>query len=213
MTDEQIARAKELRAQGLSYRKIGRILGLTAWKIKYYLNPAVQERERAYHRAYHKAHREEELVYYRMYDAAHREQKQKYQRERYKAKRKEILERRAADRDRHRAYLKAHYRAHVAYYEEKRARRRAQMKGDSTKLTDRQKAEIREIYHRAKEDRNVRCYICGKKIPLGHRHVDHIVPLSKGGKHVPSNLAITCDECNLKKGAKTPEEIGMLIRR
>jgi len=102
----------------------------------------------------------------------------------------------------------------AAHLPEKRARnalRRALMVGVIAGATANQLAEITEIYRRAKEDPSVRCYLCGKRISLGHRHVDHITPLSKGGKHRPSNLAVACDVCNLKKHAKTPEEIGLLF--
>lgn len=71
--------------------------------------------------------------------------------------------------------------------------------------------EIKEIYRKAKEDPKVRCYLCGKLIPIGHRHVDHIVPLSKGGVHRPSNLAVACDNCNREKHTKMPEEVGILV--
>lgn len=72
-------------------------------------------------------------------------------------------------------------------------------------------AEIKEIYRRAKEDPKVRCYLCGKLIPIGYREVDHIVPLSKGGAHRPSNLAIACIGCNRSKHDKMPEDIGLLL--
>ena len=35
-------------------------------------------------------------------------------------------------------------------------------------------------------------------------HVDHYVPLSKGGLHVIENLVIACVTCNLEKSAKNP---------
>lgn len=72
-------------------------------------------------------------------------------------------------------------------------------------------AEIKEIYRRAKEDPRVRCYLCGRLIAKDHRHVDHIMPLSRSGAHRPSNLAVACDTCNLDKHDKMPEEIGVLI--
>lgn len=37
-------------------------------------------------------------------------------------------------------------------------------------------------------------------------HVDHIIPLSKGGPHELENLAIACPTCNLRKSAKMPEQ-------
>lgn len=50
-----------------------------------------------------------------------------------------------------------------------------------------------------------RCAYCEKKLKQDY-HVDHIVPISKGGSNNKRNLAISCVECNLKKGSKTPEE-------
>jgi len=72
-------------------------------------------------------------------------------------------------------------------------------------------AEIEEIYRQAKERKTLRCYLCNRLIPLGDRHVDHIFPASKGGPTRPSNLAVACSKCNLKKSAKLPEEIGLLL--
>jgi 5-methylcytosine-specific restriction endonuclease McrA len=62
------------------------------------------------------------------------------------------------------------------------------------------------VYRRARLDQGVVCYLCGEKIPLGSRHVDHIIPLSRGGSHAAENLAIACARCNTSKGAKTPTE-------
>lgn len=50
---------------------------------------------------------------------------------------------------------------------------------------------------------NYTCQICGKYMPDGiGLHIDHIVPISKGGKTVPSNLQVLCSKCNGRKGAK-----------
>jgi len=46
------------------------------------------------------------------------------------------------------------------------------------------------------------CYICNKDIPLKRRTADHIIPLSKGGKHSAHNLKMACRKCNSAKGAK-----------
>lgn len=48
------------------------------------------------------------------------------------------------------------------------------------------------------------CYLCG--VELKDYHVEHRMPLSRGGKHVPWNLALACPSCNLSKGAKVPWE-------
>lgn len=49
------------------------------------------------------------------------------------------------------------------------------------------------------------CAYC--ETPLFDRyHVDHMLPLSRGGADDWTNLALTCPECNLRKGTKTAEE-------
>lgn len=40
------------------------------------------------------------------------------------------------------------------------------------------------------------CVYCGAP----HEHLDHVVPLSKGGPHCVSNLRTSCASCNLSKG-------------
>lgn len=47
---------------------------------------------------------------------------------------------------------------------------------------------------------NYTCKICGKYMPDGvGLHIDHIKPVSKGGKTVPSNLQVLCSKCNGSK--------------
>lgn len=48
-----------------------------------------------------------------------------------------------------------------------------------------------------------RCVICGASANEGVRlHVDHIVPVSKGGKSTPDNLRTLCERCNVGKSNK-----------
>lgn len=50
---------------------------------------------------------------------------------------------------------------------------------------------------------NFRCQICGATAQDGWKlHVDHIVPVSKGGLTEPANLRTLCERCNMGKGAK-----------
>jgi len=50
---------------------------------------------------------------------------------------------------------------------------------------------------------NFMCKICGRTADEGAKlEVDHIIPVSKGGKTVDSNLQTLCKECNRGKGAK-----------
>ena len=50
---------------------------------------------------------------------------------------------------------------------------------------------------------NFRCVLCGRSAQEGVKlHVDHILPVAKGGKTVPENLRTLCDQCNLGKSDK-----------
>lgn len=51
------------------------------------------------------------------------------------------------------------------------------------------------------------CAYCGGKGTT----VDHITPQSKGGENTWENLITACQECNNRKGNRTPEEAGMKL--
>lgn len=53
-----------------------------------------------------------------------------------------------------------------------------------------------------KEQQNHKCYHC--KTPLDYTtpkqvHLDHLIPISKGGKHTITNVVWSCAKCNLQK--------------
>ena len=50
-----------------------------------------------------------------------------------------------------------------------------------------------------------RCYYCRKKVGEKY-HVDHVIPLARGGSNDPSNLVIACPSCNTSKQDKPPHE-------
>ena len=65
--------------------------------------------------------------------------------------------------------------------------------------------EIRELW----DKQNGICYYCGKLIYSSldkERHIDHKLPISRGGSNDISNIALTCARCNLSKHTKTAEE-------
>ena len=49
------------------------------------------------------------------------------------------------------------------------------------------------------------CGICRKKVDPQNWHLDHIVPLSRGGEHSYANVQVTHPFCNVSKGARLIE--------
>ena len=50
---------------------------------------------------------------------------------------------------------------------------------------------------------NFKCQLCGANKKDGVKlHIDHIHPVSRGGKTINSNLRTLCERCNRGKGAK-----------
>lgn len=65
-------------------------------------------------------------------------------------------------------------------------------------------------------ERNVKvCYWCNEPLKNKEVHIDHYIPLSKGGEHTISNLVIACSKCNHTKSAKDPlvfaQSLGRLL--
>lgn len=57
-----------------------------------------------------------------------------------------------------------------------------------------------------------KCAHCNCNI-VGGYHVDHIVPLAKGGRHEAENVQILCGPCNLRKSDRDPIAFAQLSGR
>ena len=51
------------------------------------------------------------------------------------------------------------------------------------------------------------CHYCGGKFDPKDITMDHIVPISRGGKSVKGNIVPSCKKCNTNKKYFTPAEI------
>ncbi len=50
------------------------------------------------------------------------------------------------------------------------------------------------------------CHYCGQKTPPKELTMDHIVPISRGGRSTKGNLVPCCKECNNRKKHLLPME-------
>ena len=133
----------------------------------------------AYDAAYYRAHKNKKAAYYRAHRAEIATYKQAHK---------------AESAARQRVYKKAHPDKIADDW----ALRRARKRGATV-----ERVERAVVYERDKG----RCHLCDKKVPKKGWHLDHIVPLSRGGEHSYRNVAVSCPRCNLSKYTK---KIGQL---
>jgi 5-methylcytosine-specific restriction endonuclease McrA len=104
----------------------------------------------------------------------------------------------AANTKRIREQQERYNRAHPEQAKSRKARRRARERQAEGRHTA---SDIRAIYER----QDGLCFYCS--VPLNEiYHLDHRIPLSRGGDNSALNLVCTCSRCNLSKGGKTEAE-------
>jgi len=151
---------------------------------------AHHEEQLARARKYREAHIEERRAYCRAYMVAHKEEKKAY----HKVFRKTS--------EWYKNYTKKwrlqnpHKRCR---YEHSRRANKAKSKGHYTD------EELTKLF----EKQDGKCFYCRKLLFSSFDrvyHIDHKVPLSRGGENDISNIALACAHCNLTKHNKTADE-------
>ena len=149
------------------------------------------EARRAYGRQYHNDHREQRREYARLYHKKHYAE----HRERLLAQTKEYAQHHPEIRrkifENYRAKHPEKYKAHTAA---SHAKRKAAMRG-ATHVDP----KANGLILRWRLQKRFICYYCGTNLPTNMMHVDHIVPVTKGGKHEVGNLCRSCPACNIRK--------------
>lgn len=161
---------------------------------KYYL--AHKEKALASSKKSYEKRKEEIRIYKKKWCREHKKEKQAYNRKWYEENKEKSLGYR-------RKYRKSNIEAVKLSKREHRIREREGgklSKGIVVKLLSFQKH---------------RCVVCRVSLKKSGYHVDHIIPLSKGGKNTDRNIQLTCPACNIKKKAKDPiifmQEYGYLL--
>ncbi len=88
------------------------------------------------------------------------------------------------------------------------ALQQSRKKASAVDVRKRERAKMTpKLRYQVLERDNFRCVRCGASAADGVKlHVDHIIPVSRGGKTVMSNLQTLCETCNLGKGSDMPAE-------
>lgn len=146
------------------------------------------ERERNRARVYRKNHPDAAKLAATKYDIAHRQKRRDSAKARW-----------WGDPEKYRSRMKEVRDANPERTRAEKARRRIAEKQAGVRLT---KELIASIY----EECNGRCVYCGMPvfwdIPRDV-HIDHSVPVSRGGTNAEDNLFISCWTCNSSKNDKT----------
>lgn len=143
--------------------------------------PDKAERARLRAREWYANNRERAIANVRAYRLSHKPEINKHKKK-Y----------RHVNNDRLRRYFRDRYRLNKSAAFDRAAKRRAMIRGARIGSVDR--ADI------IARSRGI-CAICRGR--LGRTiHLDHIVPLSKGGAHCAENLQATHPICNMRKGAR-----------
>ena len=144
----------------------------------YTCKPCAKERTHAYRLA----HKEEGVKYRRAYWPAY----QKSNKDKIAGYTKKY---RLANKDKIVKYQRAYGKAHPEVSAKSVNKRRALKAGNGVfSVSDK---ELKRI-------RNSDCTHCGA---VGPSHIDHVIPLSRGGAHSLGNLMPLCKSCNSSKGA------------
>ncbi|MEW6667188.1 MAG: HNH endonuclease [Thermodesulfobacteriota bacterium] len=80
----------------------------------------------------------------------------------------------------------------------------------------REKEKARQLRQSAWWSRKIRegvCYYCRRQVGSAHLTMDHVIPLSRGGKSRKGNIVPACKECNNKKTYLIPVEWQEYLRR
>lgn len=163
---------------------------------------------RAYQRDYYRANQDIAKRRSREWDLAHPEIVRRRARGWYAKNAKRIRAKAAAkyavNPEPRRAALRKWKRENKAAVREADSRRRAREMGAA--IGDRKAYSSYVAWARSAPA--VRCYWCRKPTRPGRktRHIDHIIPLAKGGADSVANLCVACPACNLTKNAKMPLE-------
>lgn len=101
------------------------------------------------------------------------------------------------NRERKRALHRAYKKRHPEKNKEQLHRRRCKMMAVGIEDCT---AKIKSLH------RERFCHWCCAPLTTETREIDHVIPVSRGGRHAPDNLVAACQTCNRSKGDRLISE-------
>lgn len=191
----KVCRVEELRLYNQTHRE-AHIERVKAWQ------STNQERVNGYKRKYREGNKGLLAEKSRIYSANNKERKIAYQRVWRETNKEYVVKRNHAYYQSNKLrYAESACRWRAANRDAMRARdhrhraRKLNVEGSYTAL------DIKAQYER----QDGKCYYCKSRVGNNY-HVDHVVPMSRGGSNSPENIVIACPKCNQSKGDKLPHE-------
>lgn len=194
---EKLKERKRVRGPATAEHKARDAAQARAWRA------ANKEKVRAANVAQYEKHKHKRLAENAAWRAANKERKKSCAKAWHEANRTKNLE-----------ISKARYHAKKPEYQARAKEYRAANPEKFAAYNRNRKARLREAggshtgddVKRLYERQRGLCLLCGVSLADGY-HVDHVVPIAKGGHNNPDNLQLLCAPCNISKRDKLPETI------
>lgn len=193
-----------------------------------------RERRQLWQKEYAKKHHEKLLAYYKYYNKtspkrrewtrknwAENKDRLKQQNQEYRQRNLEsIRAKRRADYWANREARLISNRKHYEQNRERRIRQASEYSKQNPHVAAKRHAVRRLRVEATIENENaiaafiklirssrwVYCYYCNRRVSGKKAHIDHVIPLARGGSHKPGNLCASCPPCNLRKSDKLLHE-------
>lgn len=149
---------------------------------------------------YYLANKERKLAQSAEYYRTHREQVNAYKKRWAQENRDKSLNSKRKWNTTNHAYFRAYKKKHPEYSRLKEHTRRAKRNGNGGSYSVQEEMELFAW-------QQGRCHYCGTLLySCMPYHLDHKIPLSRGGSNSIENIAISCQRCNALKHDKTEKE-------
>lgn len=170
-------------------------------KRNYRKDPVFRQKELAYKKEYNSKNREKNNLYaYKRWRESSETRLRSLERSRKNKEKRNLWcrENYAKNIEAQRERIKRWQKENIDYFRAKNNERRARLKGASGSHTRKDVEKILNL-------QRFLCANCRSSVMDGY-HVDHVIPISKGGSNGPENLQILCPPCNIRKRDKDPIE-------